>query len=299
MTGAIDRNDPLAVFLMPPWNENAEERALREEKEWKARRVSERIDEELRAEKAALKKQQRGLVKVLFLGQSESGKSTALKNFRMKYAHAAWSQERASWRVVVQLNLLRSIIAIIETLQAEMDGDVITSRPLSLLDMNADSLLRNSLDTTSTEAEAEVASRSFSAPLTDKHHTLLTRLGPLRHVEADLQRRLGAAGVADTRSVIGSIDANSPIAVQKQSREFGVRRWKDVLDGRTKHSELGCGDDDDDDATEVIAGCREDMKTLWMDQTVRDISAKREMRLQDSATLSVSVSVSSFVFFSF
>ena len=81
MTGStIDRNDPLSIILSPPRNEKPEERSLRERNETAALMVSERIDEELRAEKAALKKQQRGLVKVLLLGQSESGKSTALKS---------------------------------------------------------------------------------------------------------------------------------------------------------------------------------------------------------------------------
>jgi polynucleotide 5'-kinase involved in rRNA processing len=80
MTGAIDRNDPFAVFHTPPPNETAEQRTLRERKELEAQRVSDRIDEELKAEKVALKKQQKGIVKVLLLGQSESGKSTTLKS---------------------------------------------------------------------------------------------------------------------------------------------------------------------------------------------------------------------------
>jgi guanine nucleotide-binding protein alpha-1 subunit len=83
MTGAIDRNDPFSVFHTPPPNETAEGRALRERQELKAQRVSDQIDEELKAEKAISKKQQKGLVKVLFLGQSESGKSTALKSKRL------------------------------------------------------------------------------------------------------------------------------------------------------------------------------------------------------------------------
>jgi guanine nucleotide-binding protein subunit alpha len=87
MTGAIDRNDPFSVFHTPPPNETAEQRALRERKEAEARRVSDRIDEELKAEKAALKKQQKGLVKVLLLGQSESGKSTALKSELLTIPH--------------------------------------------------------------------------------------------------------------------------------------------------------------------------------------------------------------------
>lgn len=91
MTGPIDRNDPFAVFHAPPPDETPEQRALRERKELEARKVSDRIDEELKAEKTALKKQQKGLVKVLLLGQSESGKSTALKSvlLHISYFHVA------------------------------------------------------------------------------------------------------------------------------------------------------------------------------------------------------------------
>jgi guanine nucleotide-binding protein alpha-1 subunit len=78
--GGIDKDDPFAIFHMPPPNETPEERTARERGEVEARRVSDRIDENIKAEKATLKKQQRGLVKVLLLGQSESGKSTTLKS---------------------------------------------------------------------------------------------------------------------------------------------------------------------------------------------------------------------------
>jgi guanine nucleotide-binding protein alpha-1 subunit len=78
--GRSDRHDPFAIFHAPPPNETTEERAAREKTEAQAQRVSDRIDDEINIEKAALKKQQKGVVKVLLLGQSESGKSTTLKS---------------------------------------------------------------------------------------------------------------------------------------------------------------------------------------------------------------------------
>lgn len=65
--------DPLSRLLAPPPNETAEEREVRLRVEAEARLRSERIDDQLRAEKAALKKNKP--VKVLLLGQSESGAS--------------------------------------------------------------------------------------------------------------------------------------------------------------------------------------------------------------------------------
>lgn len=314
MPGVIDKTDPFRMFLMPPPDETAEQQAQRERKELEAQRVSDLIDEELKAEKSMIKKQQNGLVKVLLLGQSESGKSTALKSkvsshsafscpnshtlfmvdFRMKYARTAWRHERASWRAVIQLNVIRSILAVVETLQAEMDDDPITSRPFSPLDMNTDALLRPSLDTT--PAEIEAASQPLSVPMTDKHQLLKRRLGPLRRVEMDLKKHLGVQCTEETVdgdagiTGQGTTDAASiAIASQKRSGEFAVMGWKETLGGLVKNPKAAVRSDREnpavDDATEVIASCREDMKALWMDQTVRDILVKRRVRLQDSSGL--------------
>jgi len=67
---SVDSTDPLSRVLEPPANETVEQRAEREAKEAEARRVSDRIDEQIKSEKQANSKAQ---VKVLLLGQAESG----------------------------------------------------------------------------------------------------------------------------------------------------------------------------------------------------------------------------------
>ena len=67
-----DSIDPLSRALEPPANETAEQRAVREAREAEARRVSDRIDEQIRSEKQA-NSRSRVPVKVLMLGQAESG----------------------------------------------------------------------------------------------------------------------------------------------------------------------------------------------------------------------------------
>ncbi len=64
--------DPLAAAIAPPPNETPAARTARLRAEAEARRVSEEIDEQLKAERAA-RRRQRPCVKVLLLGQSESG----------------------------------------------------------------------------------------------------------------------------------------------------------------------------------------------------------------------------------
>jgi len=69
--GATDQ-DPFSVFLTPPPNETAGERAQRQAREAEAKKVSDQIDEQLKAEKLLLKKD-KYVVRVLLLGQAESG----------------------------------------------------------------------------------------------------------------------------------------------------------------------------------------------------------------------------------
>ena len=64
--------DPLTLAMSPPPNETPEERQAREVREAEAQRISDEIDEQIRKEKEAKRKKKRP-VKVLLLGQSESG----------------------------------------------------------------------------------------------------------------------------------------------------------------------------------------------------------------------------------
>lgn len=70
--------DPFDAVLRPPPGETPAQRDARILAEQLAKRVSDSIDEQLRAERAELKKN-RPDVRILLLGQSESGKSTTLK----------------------------------------------------------------------------------------------------------------------------------------------------------------------------------------------------------------------------
>jgi hypothetical protein len=70
--------DPFDAVLRPPPDETLAQREARILAEQQAKRVSDAIDEQLRTERAELKKNQPD-VKILLLGQSESGKSTTLK----------------------------------------------------------------------------------------------------------------------------------------------------------------------------------------------------------------------------
>jgi tRNA U34 5-carboxymethylaminomethyl modifying GTPase MnmE/TrmE len=71
-------SDPLTAALQPPPNETPEEREKRLYFEAEAKKVSDGIDRMLQTERNE-KRKAKEEVKVLLLGQSESGKSTTLK----------------------------------------------------------------------------------------------------------------------------------------------------------------------------------------------------------------------------
>ena len=76
MGRSFDENgDPLARIMAPPVNETTEDRRARERQEANAKKISEQIDEALKAEREEGKAKRKNRLKVLLLGQSESGTS--------------------------------------------------------------------------------------------------------------------------------------------------------------------------------------------------------------------------------
>ena len=217
----------------------------------------------------------------------------------MTYARDAWDAERASWRSVIQLNLVRSIITIVETLQAEMAGD---SLPQSARHSPISPKSSSSFTTTPSGniIPQQSTTDSVSSLLNGKHQLLQLRLGPLRHVEADLKRRFGAQ--ADEDEGVQSIPLG-PLRLDVEphglyKKEFGVSRLMEALKkslgsrsqesprgGDPGHNRMVTTDNDVDEVTEVIASCKDDMVALWSDPAVRTVLKNWNVRLEDSAGL--------------
>jgi guanine nucleotide-binding protein subunit alpha len=87
-------SDPLSAALQPPANETLAEKERRLIAEHEAKQISDNIDEMLRQEKNDRKRAKATQVKILLLGQSESGKSTTFKRERVSFYYDAilgWS----------------------------------------------------------------------------------------------------------------------------------------------------------------------------------------------------------------
>ena len=212
----------------------------------------------------------------------------------MTYARDAWNAERASWRSVIQLNLVRSIITIVETLQAEMAGDHPESdspRHFPALNPKNSSISMNSVDVIPQQ------STTMSSLLNGKHQLLQLRLGPLRRVEADLKKRFGAqADEDDGRHTIPLGSLGLDFEPQAAYKEFGVSRLTEALSksllfqkiirgNEHNHGKSATIDNVVDEVTEVIASCKDDMVALWSDPAVRTVLKKWNIHMEDSAGL--------------
>lgn len=65
-------NDPFYELMQPPPGETAAQATARQKRELDAQRINDKIDEDIKQERARAKKE-RNVIKVLLLGQSESG----------------------------------------------------------------------------------------------------------------------------------------------------------------------------------------------------------------------------------
>lgn len=68
-------SDPFYELMQPPADETPAQETARRKRELDAQRHSDKIDEDIKQERAEAKKQ-RGVINVLLLGQSESGEFT-------------------------------------------------------------------------------------------------------------------------------------------------------------------------------------------------------------------------------
>ncbi|KAI0674434.1 G-alpha-domain-containing protein [Trametes maxima] len=280
----VTEGDPLARVMAPPPNETEEQREARVAAEAEAKKISDAIDEELQRQAKAEKRGPKP-VKILLLGQSESGKSTTLKNFQLMNTPKAFRAERASWRAVVHLNVVRSIRVIVEAMSETQAYHASTySSPNTPVRTHAPDLFR-SPSGSSLSRDA----RFQHPPLTAEHLKLKLRLSPLVQVEETLIRKLTPAGSGEmeaTQLLCMSSGGSHAERVRALDRELAVNSqfaWKGVFHkmiGRTSQDgEADAGDPDDPSL--VLHACAEDMITLWDDPVIKALLRAQGIRLED------------------
>lgn len=156
-------------------------------------------------------------------------------DFQLAYAYDAFLAERAAWRAVIHLNLIRSVNNIIEILWKELSATSsptgVPARPYTPMTELHGALDADS-DDESEEPEPEPSADSSPSPLTEFHRELMLRLSPLRQVQRDLERSLGAASSEELPTHSGGAAPWSLGGGGWRSREFSVTSrsgWKGAL----------------------------------------------------------------------
>ncbi|KZT43701.1 guanine nucleotide binding protein, alpha subunit [Sistotremastrum suecicum HHB10207 ss-3] len=258
-------SDPLAFALLPPPNETPAEREQRLRREAEAKKVNDDIDDMLKAERAAQKKRKE--VKILLLGQSESGKSTTLKQFQIIHAHSQFQAERSAWRAVIYLNLVRSVRRILDAITLdESDEESPYGGPRS----------PTALLPATRQRLPELA-------------TLKLRLSPIIAIEEQLIQQLACSEENDTRIMLPPRQG-SPEFGQRGSGEISVRtgvNWKQAFAKFKGKRPTGEGNilprNDPNDPIHVLHACADDMNTLWNSPLIKDILQQRRIRLEESS----------------
>ncbi|KZP14759.1 G-alpha-domain-containing protein [Athelia psychrophila] len=283
--------NPLAAWDAVPADETSEQRKTREVAEESARKRSARIDEDIKADRAATAALKKRVVKLLVLGQSESGKSTTIKNFQLAYAYQAWTNDRLSWRAVIFLNLVRSVNTILHIIGCEMN----TQLP-SPSSSTPSSPLSSATSYESTGPDGLPLPKE--EPLGTRHKLLSMRLSPLIHIQRDLEQQIGAGASevvppasAPNQADTSENDAAPFLAAERQGRrlttEFAVpATWMDTLTKLRTHDSPDSENNQSErklkEVMGTLAGCCVDIKALWTDRTVQAVLVKRGVRLEDS-----------------
>lgn len=175
----------------------------------------------------------------------------------MTYAQKSWAEERASWKAVVLLNLVRSVNVIVDLVVEEVNC---------------------------ARGEASYGGASTTIFLTEKHKGIWLRLAPLRQIEKDLKTFLGSGSSEPDDRPEKYSSGHEP---QSSFHEFALRSssgWKSVL-AHIRNPSEGKDQELHRVACHVVVSCKEDIKWLWNDPTIQQILQKRRIRLEDSPGL--------------
>ncbi|KAI0246623.1 guanine nucleotide binding protein, alpha subunit [Lactifluus subvellereus] len=263
-------SDPFDALLRPPQDETPAQREQRILAEQQAKRVSDAIDEQLRIERAELKKNNPD-VKVLLLGQSESGKSTTLKQFQLLHTPAAFQAERTAWRIVIYLNLVRSLRRILDTISMEQEEE-------------GQERLDSASPVSGSQTPTDPEIHRIAA---EKHAEYTAVLRPVFELEGRLMNRLREDDDEDEATRLG--DGSTP-GWSVPRGEYAVRtttNWKRALTLRRSRSNRTSTStpwwEDPSDPVHVLDTCRDAMIRLWKDEWVRRLLVEKCIRLQESS----------------
>ncbi|KAJ3782201.1 guanine nucleotide binding protein, alpha subunit [Lentinula aff. detonsa] len=277
---ASDDWDPLTNAISPPPDESAQEREDRIKQELEAKQKSDAIDEDLNRQRVLERKGPKP-VRVLLLGirafdrLSSEGKSTFLKFFKLMHDPKAFSAERASWRAVIQLNVVRSIHIILDAMthpsQSRHNHRAVTKEIVS--------------STSSSPLSGEIPLPEDTSEIEPELIEIRSRLSTLLQIEDLLTRRLTPKDYSE----VGTTQLAPAYPLKHVQTELAINSsvpWKqrfDRLVGKGDTERMIIDWDDPNDPGKTLHACGEDMIRLWKHPLVQQMLEKQNLRLEEMA----------------
>ncbi|KAF8071771.1 guanine nucleotide-binding protein [Lyophyllum atratum] len=292
------QDDPISAAMKPSASETDAERNARLMAEAEARRISEQIDEDLRQERERMKRS-KGDVKLLLLGQAESGKSTLQKQFQLMYRPNSIDQERISWKTVIYFNVVHSLKHILTTLEAwddSLDGDSLEDVSIAPNKPRVNGIAQQPSPSASLINSAPSGLTSSPAWSNGSSHTvnvsmepsavqianLRRRLTPLMATDAPLADRL-SGGITVSGSGKGGVYVRS--GWQARTIENALGRLKSNYDADLKRHREPSYDFGQDilvqDVGRMLTAAKDDIKELWSHPTVKGLITRRKLKLDE------------------
>ncbi|KAJ3794293.1 guanine nucleotide binding protein, alpha subunit [Lentinula aff. detonsa] len=266
---ASDDWDPLTNAISPPPDESAQEREDRIKQELEAKQKSDAIDEDLNRQRVLERKGPKP-VRVLLLG-----KSTFLKFFKLMHDPKAFSAERASWRAVIQLNVVRSIHIILDAMthpsQSRHNHRAVTKEIVS--------------STSSSPLSGEIPLPEDTSEIEPELIEIRSRLSTLLQIEDLLTRRLTPKDYSE----VGTTQLAPAYPLKHVQTELAINSsvpWKqrfDRLVGKGDTERMIIDWDDPNDPGKTLHACGEDMIRLWKHPLVQQMLEKQNLRLEEMA----------------
>ncbi|EDR01047.1 guanine nucleotide-binding protein alpha-4 subunit [Laccaria bicolor S238N-H82] len=257
--------------------------------------VSSQIDDDLREERERLEKK-KGDVKLLLLGQAESGKSTLPKQFQLMYKPTSMDQERASWTAVIYFNVVRSLKHILATLEAWDDtldedaeaqptstddsqsiipkkarGNGIADQPSPSTSLLTGSIIQGSPSSLMPSEAGGSHSHSMKEGGALQIANLRRRLSPLVAADAQLADRL-SGGISVSGSGKGGVFVRSGWQARTIENALGKIKQKCP----SAESEKKTREIEPQEPQDPL-----DIRELWHHPTVKGLIAKRKRKLDE------------------
>ena len=229
-------------------------------------------------------------------GQSESGKSTMLKNYQLHFTPKALQAESDAWRAVIHLNLVRSVNFILDLLSNTIPSHATpyassyNPHPAPQHGNGQQAHASGGGDTSPTVASFAPANHRMSAtpqPASEIRRYKLA-LSPLRQVEMILVKQLSVHDVPSRAAAQAEARSSPWLSGRSEVAVRGGRGWKSLLRRRTQDDLQAVHYPEElENARQILDACRADIVGLWASESVQSGLREEGVVLQEQSGLCV------------